>query len=246
MSIISQSAEKESALVINEQGQPQIYRLSNFFAEASALLSAPDNRVAVACPVDGMRLNEFMREAEDLFEHARANVCANPWVTAGLASNEVRISAALASLWDYNCHGDSALEFLAQFFEAIGPALPDRAELGQGYRVSTEHCPNGDRQDRVDITIETKTWIIGIEVKIYAAEGRKQLKRYIETIKSRANFMGRCKNEVLFLAPYKPSIDNVPAADWKMLSRAALSVDRDTKSAWLINQFGVFTENLGG
>ena len=220
-------------------------RLLAFFGELSdlnILHGSPDGAELNASKIhkifDQMRLP--IREAED---------CAfsNPWAIAGLGSNEVRISAVLASLWDRKKYGLEAQAFLARFLQISDVGGPDEIDLSEGYRIQTEHCLNGSVKDRVDITVETRSAIIGIEVKVYASERDMQLPDYVAAIAKRARLMRRDQHLVVFLSPYKSrnSEHSAPSVSWRQLSECAALADDNTQSGWLIQQFGEFCRDLG-
>ena len=171
----------------------------------------------------------------------------NPWSTAGLGTDEVRISSVLAALWDERKYGGEARAFLARFLNASEGEAGDQVDLLDGYRIQTEHCLNGAIKDRVDITVETKSAIIGIEVKIYASERDMQLPDYVAAINKRAELMRRAKAKVIFLSPYasRNSQHTVPHISWRQLADCAALADKTTESGWLIQQFGEFCQGLG-
>jgi hypothetical protein len=179
-------------------------------------------------------------------------MCQNPWLTAGLGRDEVRVSRVLAALWDRRHYGDEARAFLGRFFAVAGSEFPDSAELARGYRVETEHCINGTTADRVDITIETDVSIIGIEVKVGAIEGHNQLARYAAAIKTRARLMQRANHSVIFLSPYaskeavfKESDRSAIWVTWQTVAGAASVSDSISYTGWLISQFGIYCRRLG-
>ena len=151
----------------------------------------------------------------------------NPWTMAGIKRREVRNAAVLAALWSRNQLGDVAASFLAEFFARCPPLsggeLPTHDELALGYRMRVENCPGADGADRVDLVIETATQLVGVEVKIDAAEGPAQLDRYVEAIRRSARQMDKAAR-VVFLAPFGPSRDDVVSASWATVRAAADAV----------------------
>lgn len=226
-------------------GLPNGERLFAFFREAKLLLRKPPSIPAGLTRPDYQRLLEIFEALRQPLATARSGKCANPWHTAGLGTDEVRISAVLARLWNREEYGDAALSFLSAFFARTDAALPSETELRAGYLVTAEHCPNGNASDRIDITVETSKMLIGIEIKIYAAEGQGQLVRYQKAIANRAKLMKRDRHTVIFLAPYSPSVRTALPSSWASVAAAARSVDSSTAGGWLINQFGEFSQRLG-
>jgi hypothetical protein len=151
-----------------------------------------------------------------------AGVLLNPWVMAGLRRNEVRNAAVLASFLSPSICGHLAVDFLDAILEPLrsNPAIPGRADLDAGYNVRTEHYVSGNDRDRVDLTIEGSSFVLGIEVKIDAPEGRLQLERYVETVGRWGQ--RRCKSAaVIFLAPFPPSKPDVSNIDWRSIVAAS-------------------------
>jgi hypothetical protein len=181
------------------------HRREAFFRQAKPALRVELPEEARSLPIDRERLSRFVESLRAPLESAETRACANPWLTAGLGHDEVRVSAVLAALWDRHRYGDEAREFLTRFFACAGSGFPNEAELAAGYRVQTEHCLNGEVTERVDITVETHRSIIGIEVKIYAKEGEQQLPRYVAALATRARLMRRDRHKTIFLSPYAPN-----------------------------------------
>ena len=230
---------------MKEFGERQ--RLAEFFEQAHPLLPKEPDDATLGHKLDAKRLQRFIEQVRAPLYSAAARVCANPWRTAGLGYDEVRISAALAALWDRRRHGDEARAFLARFLAGASDGLPDEAELAEGYQVQTEHRLNGDGADRVDITVETRSSIVGIEVKIHAGEGENQLSRYVAAIETRARLMRRARHGVIFLSPYSPKGEagQVATITWRTVGELAAQADQRSYSGWLIGQFGEYCRSLG-
>lgn len=220
-------------------------RLEGFFAEAAHLWPGPS--LSSTRTPDENRLASIFAGWRKPMAEARAAAFTNPWAAAGLGSDEVRISSVLASLWDERKYGDEARAFLARFLSTSEREGDDAISLIGDYRIQTEHCLNGAIKDRVDITVETKSAIIGIEVKIYAFERDEQLPDYVAAISKRAELMRRKQAKVVFLSPYASRNPNhtVPHVSWRELADCAALADETTRSGWLIKQFGEFCRNLG-
>lgn len=220
-------------------------RLEAFFATSAVLWDIPEPP-NTRTP-DAHHLASIFAEWQKPLRAARSAAFTNPWMTAGLGSDEVRISSALASLWDERKYGDEARDFLARFLISSEGKTGEGVNLLDGYRIQTEHCLNGAIKDRVDITVETKSAIIGIEVKIYASERDMQLPDYVTAIAKRAELMRRTQAIVIFLSPYASRNSNhtVPHISWRKLAECAARADHATRSGWLIQQFGEFCRGLG-
>lgn len=222
-------------------------RLALFFKIARAVLYQETNIRATVTSAQHDRIKCFIDDLRVPLDKAVARSCANPWEVAGLFSDEVRVSAVLASLWDRHRYGDEGRAFLTRFFARAGDDFPDDEELARGYFVQTEHCLNGATADRVDITVETHSSIVGIEVKIYAGEGTDQLARYVAAIQMRAKRTGRQKSKVIFLSPYIPTGNpvGVSTIDWRTVGEVAGEANRSSRAGWLIGQFGEYCRLLG-
>lgn len=222
-------------------------RLASFFEQARPFLRQPTAESTLPEHVDFNRLSSFLRRVRAPLDDAEARACSNPWMAARLGHDEVRVCAVLAALWDRQQYGNEGRAFLARFLLCAGSGFPDERELCHGYRVQTEHCLNGSINDRVDITIETQSSIVGVEVKIWAAEGDRQLPRYLEAIETRARLTQRNLHKVIFLSPYEPKEANdlVSSITWQTLAALAAQASTTTQAGWLIGQFGEFCRTLG-
>jgi hypothetical protein len=222
-------------------------RLSQFFGDAGLFLRGLEEHPVANKLVDANRFCRFIDGLRVPLRQTEERACANPWTTAGLRQDEVRNCAVLADLWDRRKYGREAQAFLARFFDQAGSHLPNDDELARGYTIQTEHCLNGTITDRVDITIETRSSIVGVEVKIFALERESQLSDYKAAIKARARLMGRAKHEVVFLSPYRSRDEavSVPHITWRKLGGIASEADPSTHSGWLISQFGQHCRTLG-
>jgi hypothetical protein len=205
-------------------------RLTAFFRDWRAI-STSVSRPGVRSIQIG-RLAGVFADLRDPLQLSRADGRhLNPWTAAGLWRSEVRNASALASLWRPEVSGEAARLFLNAFLRCVekrsGCPLPSANELARGYLVRTEHCLAGERTERVDLTIEGRNFVIGVEVKIDAAEGDAQLQRYTRSLIDRAQAR-RSKPYLIFLAPYphRGAIDGdcpVPIVDatWKDIQAAA-------------------------
>jgi hypothetical protein len=144
----------------------------------------------------------------------------NPWALASLKRDEVRNAAALAGLWMPNFGGLASQRFAAAYLAIALPDVDWSDELGAGYQVSTEVCPLGEGADRVDLVITTTSYLIGIEVKIRADLGPRQLERYTASLGRRAELQ-KLAPAVIFLAPFRTTVPTVASTTWSDVARAA-------------------------
>ena len=227
-------------MIFHEADEAIVDRLRQFFTNAGPHLQGLDEHSGSDGRVDTNRLHLFINALRTPLQQAENSACANPWVSSGLGHDEVRNCAVLADLWDRRKYGDEAQAFLARFFAKAGRHFPTYDELAGGYKVQTEYCLNDAITDRIDIMIETRSSIVGVEVKIFASERTRQLSDYQAAIKARARMMGRAKHDIVFLSPYKSKDEtvSVPHVTWRMLGDIAAEADQLTHSGWLIGRFG--------
>lgn len=223
-------------------------RLNAYFALASPLIRALQADKPPTHLVPAARLATILRQARVPFERLRSVTSANMWDTAGLGTDEVRVCSVLSKLWDWQHYGDEGRLFLQRCLSVLGPdRAPGINELRQGYRVQTDHCLNGNLADRVDITVETARSIVGVEAKIYAGEGERQIARYVQSIAQRAALMRRCNPQVLFLSPRRPTDQHTSASwlTWRQVADAADVADPVNSAGTQIREFGQFCRKLG-
>ena len=165
----------------------------------------------------------------------------NVWQTAGLKNDEVRHSKVLK--WFLDCRGDhgqgnAILLHLLKELPLLEKYQPKR------YFTTEECCPLGNQESRVDIEIDADEFLLFIEIKINAMEGRDQLQRYIDIAQSKA------KNRdwlIVYLTrdgklPEKYNAHkNLQGMSWieisKILFKYVKNVDVNNRSAWLVKQF---------
>ncbi len=149
----------------------------------------------------------------------------NPWAIAGLKRDEFRNAAALAGLWLPDFGGATSRKFLAEFLAKAIPRTDWKRELDDGYKIETESSPIGNTADRVDIVIQTSTRIVGIEVKIDAGLGPKQLERYKVALHQRSELYG-LKSHIVLLAPIADQTLCANSISWREVAAAAWSVGK--------------------
>ncbi len=172
----------------------------------------------------------------------------NVWQTAGLKNDEVRHSKVLK--WILDCRGDhgqgnAILLHLLKELPLLEKYQPKR------YFTTEECCPLGNQESRVDIEIDADEFLLFIEIKINAMEGRDQLQRYIDIAQSKA------KNRdwlIVYLTrdgklPEKYNAHkNLQGMSWieisKILFKYVKNVDVNNRSAWLVKQFADHVKNF--
>lgn len=203
------------------------HRLARFFSDARPLLRARRRPHVERREIQPEQLAEcFLLLAPALAEVRSAGLIMNPWTVAGLKRAEVRNAAVLASLWAPAQGGAMATAFLDAFLRRIETPdhlLPATAQLARGYAVRTEHCPVGEASERVDLTIEGVDFLLGIEVKIDAGEGERQLDRYVSSVERWSELSGKPAS-VIFLAPFPSPTLGVLSASWSDVIAAARAV----------------------
>lgn len=114
-------------------------------------------------------------------------------------TKETALSRLLADLLDPSAsHGQGPL-FLNAFLRAI-----DHEEVAHWKPRVTVKCEDLGDDGRIDIVVTTPHSIIGIENKPYAAQGDRQLERYVTDIKARAGRAGTLRGDVVFLSQQEP------------------------------------------
>jgi hypothetical protein len=94
--------------------------------------------------------------------------------------------------------------------------------------VRTEECPLGSETDRVDIAIDGPDFVLFVEVKIDALEGKEQLRRYAEAARRKANAYGKAHGRVIYLSPRPPLVPppEVAVVTWRVVARALSALPR--------------------
>ena len=208
-----------------------------------------------ASPVEGLRsvldaLREPLAEARSL------GAFLNAWTAAGLRRDEVRNAAVLASLLDPGLCPATGPVFLREILSAAGGGgehVPYETLVGDGYTVRTEDCPLGGGENRVDVTIEGRDFLLFIEVKIDAREGVQQLERYDGVLRDKARLLGKTP-ALVYLSPRPPA--NLPSGalhlTWLDVSSAARKASKPARGSRqsvaeaLLAQFSVHSARLAG
>lgn len=144
--------------------------------------------------------------AEAYGEYCRSGAALNVWRTAGLGHDELRNSEVLRWVLDkFGDHGHGSA-ILERVVELAGSRQPEQwpakvtAEMvrNSNYRTRTESLPLDDLESRIDIEIESRAFLIFIEVKVRAPETGDQLKRYVDLARKKA---GGRPTMLIFLTP---------------------------------------------
>lgn len=158
------------------------------------------------------------------------------WDVAGVGTDEVRNCAVLA--WLLDCHGSHGQgeAFLRCFLESLSTEpthgkdcaahLPQPYQINAPYRTTLEkHYNQGGIEEaicnsRVDIVIENASFLLFVEVKIYAGDTGNQLERYKQILKSKTSDR---KRGLIFLAPtrradQKESDEDIVCLSWQHLA----------------------------
>ena len=192
-------------------------------------------------------LETFICAARSKIEERNSRFRHNPWKMAGLGRYEVRNSAVLGQLFDRTISPVAGPLFLGRYLKIVSErnsyaALP-MIDQQSDYRICIEHCPMGRQSERVDLTVEGASFVIGIEIKIDAGEGPDQLDRYLEVIRERAD-LRRCEfRPVIYLSPRSSGRSgDVLESSWEDIGRAAEQACREieesnARAAWLLRCF---------
>lgn len=202
--------------------------------------------------VDSNKLEIFFNSFDDALEPMREarkkGLSVNVWKAAGLGENEVRNSQILKWLLDYRGDHGQGNKILVELLKLL-ELLPQRFQNYSLERYSTiaECCPLGNQESRVDIEIDADEFLLFIEIKINATEGKDQLQRYIDIAQAKAK-----KRDwlVVYLTKdgklpekyqsYKEQ-EKLIGLSWEKLAEIfyEYAKDRDVnnRSAWLVKQF---------
>jgi hypothetical protein len=163
------------------------------------------------------------------------------WSIAGLKRNELRNAAVLAWLIDpHGSHGHGPAILRGLLLAAAQVSLwPLQGVDLSRVRVHTEERPLGSDRDRVDIAVDGPDFILFVEVKIDADEGRHQLFRYAEAAAEKARAWRKAHALVIYLSPRTP-IDppsGVAFLTWRDVARVLSKIPARGINGSLVNQF---------
>jgi PD-(D/E)XK nuclease superfamily protein len=187
--------------------------------------------------LDIEHLETMLRDLHAPLVQARlAGALVNVWSAAGLKRDEVRNAAVLATLFDPHSYPETGPDFLCAFLQRTIHAgtsmLPNETELRAGYTVRTEDYSDEQLENRVDLTIESRDFLLVIEVKIDAREGTNQLSRYDHVLQAKAKLLGK-RPALIYLSPRPPQLPppEIVHATWADVVSAARQVGRAEPTA---------------
>ncbi|OOF46069.1 hypothetical protein BKK51_04240 [Rodentibacter trehalosifermentans] len=178
---------------------------------------------------------------QDMQGDIRNGMLANVWGAANLKYDEVKNSKVLRYFLDSKADHGQGDRILMEFLSLLKP--PFSKQKSQHYFATEECCPLGEQKDRVDIEIDAENYLMFIEVKISALEGKKQLERYINAATAKSHGRDWC---VVYL-----TLDGIVPEDhqdnhkvigvsWKDVAHLFSEYGKDEPSnlgAWLLRQF---------
>jgi hypothetical protein len=218
-------------------------RLLRFFSSVRPLLQTHGRRAERS--VDPERLQQTFAALRPLLDQRRAaGDFFNVWQVAGLGRNEVRNAAVLASFLSVNKLGILGRLFLADIVSRARGRVVDFevADVSGPYSVTTELCPLGNRETRIDLIIEGREFVLGIEVKIDAHERPGQLADYLEILRHKAKPLDKHVG-LIFLSP-RPSAERpegVPHLTWQDINvagkHAVRAAGRNSEASFHLLQF---------
>ncbi|OTG75448.1 hypothetical protein B9T26_05545 [Acinetobacter sp. ANC 4169] len=174
---------------------------------------------------------------------AKANgLMLNVWKTASLKTDEVRNSKVLK--WFLDCYGDHGQKnaILLKFLQLLPE--PFSKFQSENYKTIEECCPLGGQESRVDIEIDSREFLIFIEIKINAMEGQNQLQRYIDIARAKA---GNRQWLIVYLTkdgklPQRyQNNEGLFGLSWSIVAKQfkshTKSADMNNRGIWLLSQF---------
>ncbi|MCU4582996.1 PD-(D/E)XK nuclease family protein [Acinetobacter gyllenbergii] len=223
--------------------------------------------------IDSMRLEHFFQNFDLAVEPIRVakkqGFALNVWKAAGLKKDEVKNGQVLKWFLDWRGDHGQENEILKMFLEILpeqfhppeNQTLEEKKNYLMNYSVTAEShyfavndlCMDFGKEindqsirknSRIDIEIDAKEFLLFIEVKINANEGKGQLQRYYDIAKKRAD--GRKKWAIVYLTkdgklPKEYSASEYIGISWtrvsEKLSEYAEQEDINNRGAWLAKQF---------
>jgi hypothetical protein len=206
-------------------------RLSAFLAAAHGQLRLPLPKTTDTQKLDPATLYTQLNLLHTGLNLARnRGLGFNPWTVAGLRRSEIRACGVLAELLNPAKCGDAAVRLLREFMGELRCPLelPTTNEMVQPYVVRTEHSLLGDRTTRMDITVEGESFVLMIEAKIGAPEGKgedngaRQFALVHQRLKKYAQQRGEKRALFVVISPRRPKAGFEGIyADWHAVARAA-------------------------
>ena len=181
--------------------------------------------------LDRVRLANFCNRFR-LIAPLQRGLFVDVWKLARLQRDELRHAAILRWLLDErgsHSYGSRFLSAWLKYLSASNSIAGVVTTAVQGrYFASTETYPLGNDESRIDIEIEGQTFLVFVEVKVDAPEGREQVRKYLSLATAKA--VGR-PFLVIFLSTSKDRTlsaesPNVLSASWKELALVLQDVVR--------------------
>lgn len=221
-------------------------RLTDFSLDVRPLLPRKIHLPNRGLPVSADRLEQAIVDLRPLVSALlERGDGINVWSAAGVGTDERRNVGVLAQLWMRASMGEVSERFLKAFLGRVAGA--EGVNLDQGYSIHTEHRPMGDGAHRVDLVIETRDVIIGIEAKIRAPADVDQLARYAGELRARAAHKGVfCRHKLIFLGPRPRNFDCALSSTWSDVASAARDAARNASgmSRRLLRDFASHISNF--
>ena len=197
--------------------------LDSFFRELSKIWNSGCGQAFK--PKELASFFDFCSVAID--EAVRSGEFLNVWTIAGLSRDELRNVSVLS--WLFNCHETHGQRsaFLHAFLRRLKvPAIFPNIDNLDEYSTFVEKYPLGDKRTRVDIEIDADGFLIFIEAKIDAPEGRDQIPRLVDLAAEKARAFNR-PHAVIFLCLERHAAaarrDGVTVATWNDVASSIYS-----------------------
>ena len=243
--VFSSPGEREAARRMREF-LADLYGLRSSRATAEAQTSAEIN-----VPV----FETFLTDLNEAVGTARrSGAFIDTWSVAGLRRDELRIASVLAWALDPRAsHGKGNLIFrslIDLLSSSAGSSISFDIDLAADYSVSTETCPLGNRENRVDIVVEGKRWVVFIEVKVDAPETRQQLRRYVRAAREKADATKKPIATVLYISNrMTDATPGVLSLDWRAVAHATRCAVSENNGpldfpGFLLLQFADYVDRL--
>ena len=153
----------------------------------------------------------------------------NVWQQSGLKRDEVRNTGVLA--WWLDQQGNHGLGRL--LFDAFIDVLNavnlnnDTLKCEGDYATYVESLPLAELENRIDVEIVGKQFLLFIEVKIDASEGEQQLARYLKLLSNKAKHHKIKNTALIYLTINNKTFSTergIYSASWSQVAQALLSI----------------------
>lgn len=162
----------------------------------------------------------------------------NVWAVTGLRRDEVRNAAVLGWLFDsrqsHGCGASVLNALLGELARHHEGTFPIPLKIQAPYRLAKEFYSFGDRQNRVDLMIDSGDSVIAIEVKIGATERPDQVRDYLSVVQVRASSLHKSNSCVIYMTPdrRRPGVvdSSLILCSWKDVAQAIRAVVAKSRS----------------